>query len=159
MKERLLKLIQNEGLTPSKFADIIGVQRSNISHIFSGRSNPGMDFLNKVLTSFPNISGDWLITGQGSMLKRPVNSLKSPSLFDSMGVVQENKEISVTHNDIPSSTPPKSADKLESENLNDSNIDNNQLKVLQTLTGASEIDQIVIFYKDKTFTSYRPSFS
>ncbi|MFC0876026.1 helix-turn-helix transcriptional regulator [Saccharicrinis sp. FJH2] len=69
MKDRIAELIEKEGLTPSKFADMIEVQRSNISHILAGRNKPSLDFLQKIINTFPDISGDWLLSGSGPMYK------------------------------------------------------------------------------------------
>jgi transcriptional regulator with XRE-family HTH domain len=55
MKERLLQLLDLEQITPSKFADIIGVQRSSVSHVISGRNKPSYDFLHKTLKAFPGL--------------------------------------------------------------------------------------------------------
>ena len=35
MRDRILKIMEREGLTPSKFAESIGIQRSAMSHIIS----------------------------------------------------------------------------------------------------------------------------
>jgi transcriptional regulator with XRE-family HTH domain len=70
IKDRILKILNTENMSSAKFADILGVQRSNISHILSGRNNPGLDFLQKVLLKFPSINPEWLIIGKGEMLKQ-----------------------------------------------------------------------------------------
>ena len=69
MKDRLSKIISAEGLTPSTLADEIGVQRSGISHILSGRNYPSFDFMQKLLERFPKLNIEWLISGKGSMYK------------------------------------------------------------------------------------------
>lgn len=69
MKERIQKILHEKQLTSARFADLIEVQRSSISHILSGRNKPSMDFLEKILITFPEINGDWLITGRGAMYK------------------------------------------------------------------------------------------
>ena len=69
MKDRIQRILQEKQLTSAKLADLIEVQRSSISHILSGRNKPSMDFMEKILTCFPEISGDWLITGKGHMYK------------------------------------------------------------------------------------------
>jgi len=73
MKERLVQLMNHLGLTAARFADEIGVQRSGISHILSGRNQPGYDFILKTLLKFPDIDSDWLLTGRGNMLKTSKN--------------------------------------------------------------------------------------
>ena len=47
----------------SSFAKLLGVQRSSLSHILNGRNNPSLDFLAKLLKSFPNVDANWLLTG------------------------------------------------------------------------------------------------
>ena len=67
MYERLKNWMKSEGLKPSALADTIGVNRATISHILSGRNKPSIDFLEKVLSAYPNINANWLISGIGYM--------------------------------------------------------------------------------------------
>ena len=67
MYERLRNWMKNEKLKSSELADIIGVNRATVSHILSGRNNPSIDFLAKLLSAFPKLNANWLITGIGSM--------------------------------------------------------------------------------------------
>ena len=67
MHKRINNWIKKEGLKSSELADIIGVNRSTISHILSGRNKPSIDFLYKLLFNYPNINANWLITGNGNM--------------------------------------------------------------------------------------------
>ncbi|MBN1988648.1 MAG: helix-turn-helix transcriptional regulator [Bacteroidales bacterium] len=78
---RLQVIFEMEGITASIFADKIGVQRSAISHILSGRNKPGFDLLQKIIANYPNISTEWLISGNGEPYKQPAPP-KQPSLFD-----------------------------------------------------------------------------
>ena len=64
--ERLKKIMEDNALSSSQMANRIGVQRSAISHILSGRNKPSLDFILKVLDSFPDISSEWLLRGQKS---------------------------------------------------------------------------------------------
>ena len=63
---RLEKVIRFYGLSASSFAEKIGVQRSSISHILSGRNKPSLEFIMKVLSSFPEVDLYWLLNGKGS---------------------------------------------------------------------------------------------
>ena len=67
MYERLKNWMEYEGLKPSVLADIIGVNRATISHILSGRNKPSIDFLQKLLSTYPELNSNWLITGVGYM--------------------------------------------------------------------------------------------
>ena len=79
IKDRILRILTSENLSSSKFAEIVGVQRSSISHILSGRNKPSLDFLQKILSNFPTINGDWLIIGKGEMFK---NNKQTEISFD-----------------------------------------------------------------------------
>ena len=67
MHSRLKNWMETEGLKSSEFADNIGVNRATISHILSGRNKPSIDFLQKLLKTYPDINTNWLITGIGYM--------------------------------------------------------------------------------------------
>lgn len=68
--KRLEKIIHYYGLSASSFAEKIGVQRSSISHILSGRNKPSLDFVMKVLSSFPEVDLYWLLNGKGNFPKQ-----------------------------------------------------------------------------------------
>jgi transcriptional regulator with XRE-family HTH domain len=76
MQERLKEILSQERLSPARFAELVGVQRSSVSHIISGRNKPSLDFLQKILTNFEHISPDWLISGKGPY-KRSQSSVKA----------------------------------------------------------------------------------
>ncbi|WP_282135845.1 helix-turn-helix domain-containing protein [Seonamhaeicola maritimus] len=63
--KRLKKVIDYYGETASSFAEKINVQRSSISHILSGRNKPSLEFVLKVLSSFPEVELYWLLNGKG----------------------------------------------------------------------------------------------
>lgn len=69
MNERLKEFMQSEGLTSVKFAEIMEVQPSSISHLLSGRNYPNFDFLSKILLRFPSLNPDWIINGKGSIYR------------------------------------------------------------------------------------------
>ncbi|MGB8492018.1 MAG: helix-turn-helix transcriptional regulator [Bacteroidales bacterium] len=71
MKDRILEFLKKENKTSSHLAEEIGVQPSSISHILSGRNNPSLDFVIKMLEKYPFLSTDWLIFGKGQMYKEP----------------------------------------------------------------------------------------
>ncbi len=63
--KRLQKVIAYYGESASSFAEKIGAQRSSISHILSGRNKPSLDFILKILSSFPEVELYWLLNGKG----------------------------------------------------------------------------------------------
>ena len=149
MKERIEAIIQHERLTPSQFADSIGVQRSGVSHILSGRNKPSVDFLNKLLSKYPHISGDWLITGQGSMLSSPKIS-SQPTEQLSIPVLDEKPKTSFK-------MPSKKV--REEEQAPYKTVASKEKAVAPSLpdrTDVKSIERIVVFYTDKSFSEYRP---
>lgn len=97
MTDRFIELLKRLGLTPSEFADTIGVQRSTISHILSGRNKPSIDLLEKTLASFPETDIYYLITGK---------------LKEKTEVVQRVKSVTSLFQDMPESLPHES-DKIK----------------------------------------------
>jgi transcriptional regulator with XRE-family HTH domain len=145
MKERLLKIISSEGITPSLLADELGVQRSGISHILSGRNYPSFDFMQKLLERFPKLNAEWLILGHGSMYKPAVVDL--PNLFSQPAAV-EKKQVSPT---LPDKQPILSP----VEDLQKKLPDAEPVK-LPSVETKKTIEKVMVLYTDKTFVTYFP---
>ncbi|MEG0891392.1 MAG: helix-turn-helix transcriptional regulator [Bacteroidales bacterium] len=96
MNSRLQQFLELENLTPARLADIIGVQRSGLSHILSGRNKPGYEFINRLLIKFPAISADWLLTGKGKPYKE-MGNLPSPTLDKFSSLNSESKTNNLTN--------------------------------------------------------------
>ena len=65
MKGRIQQIIDFFGLNPNTFAQEIGVNRSTLSHVLNGRNKPSIDFTQKILNRYSEISARWLMTGVG----------------------------------------------------------------------------------------------
>ena len=133
---RLKQIIDEMGLNASEFSERVGIQRSSLSHLFSGRNKPSIDFLIKIKSAFPETDLEWLITGQSSQKskaelskdndtieigdKRLVTNVNTPSLTnDNQGIITDTNEVA------RASTPTK------------------------------EIESIVLFYTDGSFKEYK----
>ncbi|MDD4142034.1 MAG: helix-turn-helix transcriptional regulator [Bacteroidales bacterium] len=68
MLKRITTIIETKHLTQSQFANAIGIQRSTLSHILSGRNNPSLEIILKILNTYPEISSAWLLNGSGEMI-------------------------------------------------------------------------------------------
>lgn len=103
---RLKKIMEHHKLSASSFADNIGVQRSSISHVLSGRNKPSLDFVLKVTTAFKDVDMYWLVNGKGEF---PITLNKQPSPTPSLfanndkitenGAVKKIERIVVFYND------------------------------------------------------------
>ena len=81
LNSRVQKIINYSELSLSEFADEIGVQRSNISHVLSGRNKPSLDFLMKIKDRFPEVQWEWLIEGKGTMVFSEEETTSTPSSY------------------------------------------------------------------------------
>ena len=63
---RIHQIIQEQQLSSASFADLVGVQRSSVSHVLSGRNKPSLDFILKILHAFPEVTPQWLLFGDES---------------------------------------------------------------------------------------------
>jgi transcriptional regulator with XRE-family HTH domain len=130
MKERILKLLDNEKLSATKFADIIGVQRSSISHIISGRNKPSFDFISKTIEKFPDVNAEWLITGKGNMYKDYISDSeekgRDPELF--------------TKKDIKEGSVKDEKDE--------------KAQLIKQVTNVNNIQKVIILMEDGTFREY-----
>jgi DNA-binding XRE family transcriptional regulator len=55
------------GRTQAEFADAVGVSRSFLSEMESGRSKPSTQLVLGIAKAFPEIDRDWLLSGNGQM--------------------------------------------------------------------------------------------
>ena len=67
MVERIRTLLETRLLTPTQFADLIGVARPIVSHILSGRNKPSLEVVQRILAALPELSMPWLLNGTGAM--------------------------------------------------------------------------------------------
>jgi transcriptional regulator with XRE-family HTH domain len=87
MKDQILKILSHYGFSATFFAEKIGVQRSSISHILSGRNKPSYDFIISIIDKYPELNTYWLLTGKGNMFiesnqKQALNELPADSVKD-----------------------------------------------------------------------------
>ena len=142
MEDRLLKILRHYDLSPSVFADKLGVQRSSISHLLSGRNNPSFDFMLRLTESFTDINLDWFITGKGNMLKKQIQTPVNLSLFD----MESNLEKQVdTQSEKPDLKQQKETD-YKFTNVN------NEIESVR-----KGVSKIILFYKDKSWEEFVPS--
>lgn len=134
--KRLEVVFEYYGLNASAFADKIGVQRSSLSHLLSGRNKPSLDFILKMLEHFPEIDLYWILNGKG---KFPRESKSDTSVEKQSDVIPNVKREPAPSSFVDQSEPravqPKEPSVEKTEQA---------------------IDKIIVFYTDGTFSEYRP---
>lgn len=98
---RIQTIIKENELSASSFADRIGVQRSSISHILSGRNKPSLDFLAKIEASFEEVSFSWLLKGEGNAdVSSPPTPMETPTLVEKE-IIPTPKQMASAKNEEP----------------------------------------------------------
>ncbi len=139
--KRLEILFDYYTISSSSFADKIGVQRSSLSHLLSGRNKPSLDLILKIIAVFPEVDLYWILNGKGNF----------PKNNNSENKITETKktETSTLFNfpteDIEELKKVKKSD-IE-ENVIESKLDNNS-------HSSKIVDKIVFFYTDGSFKEY-----
>lgn len=137
MIDRIQLILKTKNLSPSQFADEINVQRSNVSHILTGRNKPSLDFILKILTSYPEINSDWLMFGKGQMIKQTEKE---------ENVIMEEKQEIVSQLKLKEEKPQE---KISTPTLPFKSKDKEANNV--------RIEKIVIFNNDNTFREFVPN--
>lgn len=150
--KRLEMILDYYSLNASSFADKIGVQRSSLSHLLSGRNKPSLDFILKILEAYPDVDLYWILNGKGTFPKN------SDQLDLKEKIVKQIEEQNI---------PASLTNQIKEQNLFSTTKDSDQIAPLETKktdpknspseSVISEIDKIVVFYKNGTFKSYIPN--
>jgi len=132
---RLQKVIDYYSQSASSFAEKVGVQRSSISHILSGRNKPSLDFILKVLSAYPEVELYWLLNGKGNFPSSLVEGKEN--VKSDFGNSNHEKQIRAQpDSDL---TPDKAISEATTNSIGKS------------------IERIIIFYNDGTFKNFKPS--
>ena len=134
IKDRLQMLIKELASSQSDFAEKIGITRAAISHILRGRNNMSADVMNKIVTTFPNVTYQWLHLGKG----------KSPIFTNTLHYANDTAENppkeNIVHNDEVTTEKPQEKKTVKKE------------KVAPSFSsGEKTVEKIVFIYKDGTF--------
>lgn len=173
LNNRISKIIEYAKLSASEFADEIDVQRSSISHITAGRNKPSLDFLIKVKDRFPEIEWEWIIKGNGEMIKPEKEDVnyeeknekqKLVSLPDLFSIIDDENFGKKTENaNEPEKTNSRESDIsttfTEEKKISNSqrlDIEGNYNKNQNTDNQGNKIKRIVLFFENGKFESFEP---
>lgn len=131
MNTRLKQFLAAENLTQAQLADNLKVVRASISHILSGRNNPGYDFIKVMMQKYPKLNMEWLILGKGKMYK------ESPA--DVLLPFEEEVET------IPIETEGHAADPTPIT------LDQNPPNTPSNTSPQRQIKKIIVFFDDNSY--------
>jgi transcriptional regulator with XRE-family HTH domain len=139
MKDRIIEFLKAENKSSAQFAAEIGVQPSGISHILSGRNNPSLDFVIKMLEKYKYLSTEWLLFGKGKMYR----DKQVLTLFDDPPAQIQNNQFE--KNGDKAGNEPLSAEDIKSYSDEQAKHVNN-----------SGIKRIIWFYENNEFEEFTP---
>lgn len=142
MISRIQEIMQEKKLSPSQFAEEIGVQRSGISHLLSGRNKPSLEFIVKILTRFPDVNAAWLLFGKYQQ-EDPGKRTRP----DDAQAKNDLQAVPVSINEGLFSEPPSVAGPpvIEHEYISE-----------EKKAKGRKIEKVLTFFQDKTFREYFP---
>ena len=149
------QFMQMEDISPAKFADAIGIQRSGISHLLAGRNKPSFDFITKMLSAYPDLNADWLLTGKGKPYK---NSAQSAPYLPENDTLFNSPDVTTDDCDLPEESDNEMIDASEDESQPSENpvfdhipYNGVQKSSPQMGSGKRSIVRVTIFYSDGTY--------
>lgn len=128
-RERIEKVINSLKLNARQFAAEIRVQPGTISNMMSGRNNPSLDVMKRIMERYPTLNPEWLIAGRGEMWRTVPG--QDPGLFDAQAPDPQEKAPRTPQKEEPQTpaAPPK------------------------------QIKNIVVYYTDGTYQEFTPTLS
>ena len=132
--------MEYKGLTSTQLADTIEVPRATVSHILSGRNNPSLDVVLKLLSYYMEVDRNWLLFGEGTMLTNLATAGKPAN-----AVPPAEKE------------PPQADAAVQKEPHPIEKVQEPAPAVNGVAAEGKAVEQIMVLYTDKTFSTYRPA--
>lgn len=162
MREKLLELMNREGLKPSQLAEILEINPAGISHILAGRNKPSFELLQKILRRFPRINPDWLLLDSNQIYRsetsNPVSGIPSGKTPAENNGMDNTLFGNAANAGSKAGTPGigSTGNTIVSEAAAGGQ------KIVSNIptTGSHAnvgVKRIVIFYEDQTFETYTPA--
>ncbi len=140
LNTKIQQILIDKNISSSQFADAIGVTRSGISHILSGRNRPSLDLVQKIIVQYPELGTAWILDSEPlpdspntTVREKPKETLTNPRRKDN------GKPIINPVNLIQAKVTPSDMGSLP--------IPDKEVKIME---------RVLMFYSDGTFKEYSP---
>lgn len=148
MKDRIIEIMNYLQMKPSSFATATNIKLATLSQIINGRNNPSLDVVSKIRATFPFLSYDWIISGEGNMCKEePILPFteNAPSKMDENPLFStERTDDAEYRKDFASNQEKKQCKYPEIE----------EIRYIER--PAKKIKEIKIFFDDDTYETFIP---
>ena len=142
MKDRIVKIMERERMGQAQFASAIGIQRAAMSHIISGRNNPSLDVMLKILHRYPQLNPDWLLFGKGEMLRSSDSLVEQAE--DQVKTPPQLHLMADDHVEVSQAALNTEREPLEKQMA---------ISVEKT---SKTVSRIMVFYSDNTYDTFVP---
>ena len=150
MNNRLKQFLAAENITQAQFADTINVVRASVSHVLSGRNNPGYDFIKAIMNAYPLLNVEWLMLGKGRMYKDG----RSDTVADTGLLFNDIESTESTESSAVISAPEQRNQHHEismDDYIADSTAIQTSINCTQSIVKQRKISKIIVLFDDGTF--------
>lgn len=149
LEDKIRLIMQQKSLSPSQFADEIGVPRSGISHILAGRNRPSLDVVQKIMKRYPELGTNWILEGEKLPRETPVPTSTERAAYEAKPPLKP-----APGKPLDLFSQPEDVSRPVQTNLG-------PIKKAAPLPAASgpahplkKIERVLVFYTDGTFREY-----
>ena len=82
--QRINELIYHSKLSKNAFANKISMEQTTVNNQLIGKRGISIDLILNILLAFPEVSSEWLLRGEGSMIKNENNITKHDDMSREM---------------------------------------------------------------------------
>lgn len=148
MVNRIFTFIENQELTPTEFADKIGVSRASISSIKTGRTQPTLSLVEKIKQHFPDVDINWLIFGNGDAPIKTEYDIRENSLTD-----ESEEDIKAKDSNLPVVNEYEAVYIAESPNKKEAIINQSDLSIPK-ISSNKNVKKVILLYEDGSFEEF-----
>ena len=147
-RDRIKLIIETEGVTQAAFAESTGINTSTLNHVLTGRNNPSIEVITKILSTYPQYEYEWLLHGNGSMWTEAYSEERAKSSTISLF---QGTTAATNFTERPTPEPRTSSEKSPTER-----------KSLPSLgpfakVSVKRVQRVIIYYDDNTYETLHPS--
>lgn len=153
INDKIKHILIDKNITPSYFADEIGVQRSSISHILSGRNRPSFDIIQKIIRRFPDLGYEWIMEDNSHKPSATSANYTNRESSARLSIPNRYSSVEAVRTDYGASSRKSRSEPVmpTSTTVADSPAD------FANNTRERKVERILIFYTDGSFREYTSS--
>ena len=146
MIDRIQQILDAKKLSATQFSEEIGIQRSSLSHVLSGRNKPSLDFMLKIKSRYPDINLNWLLLGDGEMNEKEISAV---------GIVNETLPDESQQIDFGSNESNGTQKEVSTEIITDNTVESQASYGNKVKVTGKDVETVITLFTDGSFKIYR----